>query len=993
VNPEKWQQIKHVLGECLEMSRSDRQAYLERACAGEPEVRTEVESLIASYEEAGDLLEAPALETGAAVVTAKINEMDIGLHVGPYRVIDEIGEGGMGHVYRAVRDDRSQQEVAIKVVKRGMDTNYILRRFQNERQILANLDHPNIAHFFDGGTTRDGRPYFVMEYVNGKPLDEYCDEHKLSTAERLRLFRTVCEAIQFAHQNRVVHRDIKPNNILVTSDGDLKLLDFGIAKILNRDPSSQTGDSTATLMQMMTPEYASPEQARGDHITEASDIYSLGVLLYKLLTGHTPYGIKSRMPQEMANIICETAPVKPSSIVRRIETLYNSDGTRKMFITPEMVSRTRDGDPERLRRCLTGDLDTILLMALRKEPKRRYQSVQEFNDDIRRHLEGVPVRARRDTVFYRASKTLQRNRSIVLIGTVLAVLIAVAGFGLHYYARSTQISLAQLTITPFTSFPGNETQASFSPDGKKIVFVWGGDSDDNSDIYVKTIETGDLVRLTHNPAEDVSPVWSPDGRRIAFLRSSNIETAIYVAQADSSGFHGKITDVYKTRIEAVGRHMDWSPDGKYLAVSDKNSSDQPFRIVLVTAADGTKKDLTSPPERFIGDSGPAFSPDGKMVAFIRASNSGVDDIFVVSATGGEPKQITFDHRYTLSLSWTADGKSIVFSSNRTGNHALWKIPGTGGTPVRLPLSENAKDAMFARDGHRLAFSQFFDDTNIWRIDLSGPGRLAGTAKKVISSTQYDSSPQISPDGKRIAFRSNRSGNHEVWISDENGRNARQFTFFGGTLTGTPRWSPDGNWLSFDSRPNRQADVFIAPASGGTPRAITVDPAEDVVASWSHDGKHIYFASNRTGVWQVWRKSIDSGSGEQVTHNGGFAAFESPDGKYLYYAKGRSVAGLWRMPTAGGLEELVLNLKPGYWGMWAIDKGGIYYIDRPEAARFPSVYFYSLGTKRTIEVLKLDRQVPVGESALALSPDGRYLLFTQSDDNGSDVMIADNPSGW
>jgi Tol biopolymer transport system component/predicted Ser/Thr protein kinase len=975
------------------MKASARRAYLERTCAGEPDVQREVESLIASYEQAGDMLDSPAIETGAAVVTAKIDEMDLGIRVGPYRMIQEIGEGGMGHVFRAVRNDEFRKEVAIKVVKRGMDTDYILRRFHNERQILASLDHPNIAHVFDGGTTDDGRPYFVMEYIDGKPLDDYCDDNRLTTTHRLRLFLTVCSAIEFAHHKRVVHRDIKPNNILVTEDGHVRLLDFGIAKILNRDPSSETGDSTATILQMMTPEYASPEQVRGDRITEATDIYSLGVLLYKLLTGHTPYAIRSRVQHEMAQIICETAPEKPSSAVRRIETVYNSDGTRRAFITPEMVSKTRDGDPEKLRKCLTGDLDTILLMALRKEPERRYASVADFAADIRRHLDGLPVKARRDSIIYRSGKLLARNRSAVILGAVLTIVIALAAYGLHFYTASNQISFAQLTITPFTSFSGNETQASFSPDGTKIVFVWGGEDDENSDIYVKTIATGQLLRITQNSAEDVSPVWSPDGKRIAFLRSSPTETAIYVAHADNNGVHGKITDVYKTRIEAVGRHMDWSPDGKYLAVSDKNSSDQPFRIVLVSAADGRKTDLTIPPARSIGDSGPAFSPDGKMVAFIRASNSGVDDIFVVPATGGEPREITFDHRYTLSLSWTADGKSIVFSSNRTGNHALWKVPLSGGTPVRLPLSENAKDPMFARGGNRLAFSQFFDDTNIWRVDLAGPGRISGSPKKVISSTQYDSSPHISAGGANVAFRTNRSGNHEVWIADENGRNPHQFTFFGGTLTGSPRWSPDGKFLAFDSRPKRQAEIYIASVDGREPRQLTDNPAEDVVASWSRDGKWVYFASNRNGVWHVWKKSPDGGEPVQVTHHGGFAAFESPDGKYLYYAKGRSVAGLWRMPTAGGLEEPVLDLKPGFWGMWAVDKTGIYYIDKPEGGRFPSLKFYSFATKRSTEILQLDRQVPVGDAVLALSPDGRYLLFTQSDDNGSDVMVAENPAGW
>jgi non-specific serine/threonine protein kinase/serine/threonine-protein kinase len=329
----------------------------------------------------------------------------------------------MGQVYLAVRaDDEYKKRVALKIVKRGMDTEEIVRRFRNERQILAGLDHPNIGKLLDGGTTENGLPYFAMEYVAGKPITDYCDGRKLPTVERLKLFRQVCAAIQFAHQNLVIHRDIKPSNILVTEDGTPKLLDFGIAKVLNPELSGQTIDPTATALRLMTPEYASPEQVRGETITTASDVYSLGVVLYELLTGHRPYRVKSRAPHEILRIVCEEEPEKPSTAVSRVEEGTSRDGSKPITLTPEFVSRTREGEPERLRRKLRGDLDNIVLMAMRKEAQRRYTTVNQLSEDIRRHLEGLPVVARHDTFTYRVEKFVQRNRAAAIAAS--AVLLA-----------------------------------------------------------------------------------------------------------------------------------------------------------------------------------------------------------------------------------------------------------------------------------------------------------------------------------------------------------------------------------------------------------------------------------------------------------------------------------------------------------------------------------------------------------------------------------------
>ena len=336
-------------------------------------------------------------------------------------MLREIGHGGMGQVYLAVRaDDEYKKRVALKIVKRGMGTQNIVRRFRNERQILAGLDHPNIAKLLDGGTTEDGLPYFVMEYVEGKPITDYCDDRKLSTVERLKLFRQVCAAIQYAHQNLVVHRDIKPSNILVTDEGIPKLVDFGIAKLLNPDLSGLTLNPTATAMRLMTPEYASPEQVRGENITTASDVYSLGVVLYELLTGHRPYRVKNRLPHEILRIVCEGEPEKPSTAVSRVEEVSTRDGSHTITLTPEVVSRTREGEPEKLRRKLRGDLDNIVMMAMRKEPQRRYTTVNQLSEEVRRHLEGMPVVARKDTWAYRAEKFVKRNKVIIAAAVLIA---------------------------------------------------------------------------------------------------------------------------------------------------------------------------------------------------------------------------------------------------------------------------------------------------------------------------------------------------------------------------------------------------------------------------------------------------------------------------------------------------------------------------------------------------------------------------------------------
>jgi serine/threonine protein kinase/tetratricopeptide (TPR) repeat protein len=427
MKPEKWEKAKEIFNSVLDSDEPQRAAYLDKACGNDEELRQEIETLLASYTKADSFFDSFAIPNAFKLAEEERNERLIGNRIGQYTLIKEIGQGGMGTVFLATRaDEEFKKYVAIKLIKRGMDTADILRRFRNERQILASLNHPNIARLLDGGTTENGLPFFVMEYIEGQPLTDYCDSHKLSIIERLKLFQEICSAVQHAHQNLIVHRDLKPSNIVITPDGMPKLLDFGIAKFLNPTFSTQTFAPTATMVRLMTRDYASPEQVRGEPITTASDIYSLGVLLYKLLTGHHPYQFKTPLPQEIERVVCESIPEKPSTIVARTEIIDTADGTT-ITITPELVSQTRDEHPDKLKRALSGDLDNITLMAMRKEPQRRYASVAEFSEDIRRHLEGLPVIATQDTFAYRASKFIKRNKVAVtaVVFVALALLIGI----------------------------------------------------------------------------------------------------------------------------------------------------------------------------------------------------------------------------------------------------------------------------------------------------------------------------------------------------------------------------------------------------------------------------------------------------------------------------------------------------------------------------------------------------------------------------------------
>jgi serine/threonine protein kinase len=389
---ERFRQIRNLFDAALERDQEARSAFLQEACHGDETLLMEVGKLLAAHGE-------PTAWIDEGVIGESLPRME-GRRVGPYEILRQLGEGGMGSVYMAARADGAFRKlVALKIVRPAAASEQVLRRFQREREILASLDHPNIARILDGGTTEDGLPYLVMDYVEGETIDAYCDHHRLDVSARLKLFRDVCAAVQYAHDHRVIHRDLKPTNILVTKDGVVKLLDFGIAKVAVQEADGPTM-LTRSDMLLMTPEYASPEQVTGGSTTPSTDVYSLGVILYELMTGRRPYRLRSRIIHEVVRVICEEPPTRPSAVV------MEKEGEDAAQLSAD-ISRVRaTSSSVELKRQLRGDIDSILLKALEKESEKRYKSPHDLSEDLRLHLEGLAVKAGR----YAFTKTATRIR-------------------------------------------------------------------------------------------------------------------------------------------------------------------------------------------------------------------------------------------------------------------------------------------------------------------------------------------------------------------------------------------------------------------------------------------------------------------------------------------------------------------------------------------------------------------------------------------------------
>jgi Tol biopolymer transport system component len=553
-----------------------------------------------------------------------------------------------------------------------------------------------------------------------------------------------------------------------------------------------------------------------------------------------------------------------------------------------------------------------------------------------------------------------------------------------------------MKVVPLTSSAGSEWVGAFSPDGNQIALTWTGEKEDNPDVYVKQIGSEKLLRLTSDPAGDFCPLWTPDGQNVAFVRYTETGAAIFIVPASGGA---------ERKLLTLGSNVpfppawDWSPDGKFIAFTDKPSKDEPGKVFLISPDTLARHPLTAPTKNLggvefvnLGDSEPVFSPDGQSVAFVRQNSLVSADIYIVPIAGGEPRRLTFENAAVGGLTWTADGREIIFSSSnpfvRSGS--LWRIQASGGAPERFTVAGyDVMSPHISRRGNRLAYVQASGDYNIYKIDVSGTAVSKNPPTKLIASTRNDVSPQFSPDGGRIVFGSDRSGSSEIWMGDSDGSNVVQMTSLN-KEAGTPRWSPDGQQIAFDFFEDRRGHIYVINTAGGPPRPVTTGDFDDIVPSWSRNGKWIYFASNRTGVYQVWRVHPEGGEAVQVTRQGGGLAFESFDGKYVYYVKGWEgpAKGIWRVPVDGGEEIQVLDsFHSENNGDWAVADDGLYFIN-PEAKEGVDMEFFDFATRKVRQVGKLGK-ANISTTCITVSPDRRQILYVQIDHSGQDIMLVEN----
>lgn len=676
------ERIAELFDEALSLPESGRAAYLDAVCSGAPEVRREVESLLSAYADSDGFLDRPDAEQIAALIAAG-ERAPLPVRVGPYRIVRELGHGGQGRVLLGERaDGHFEQRVAVKVIRAEWATPDAVARFVRERQILARLRHPAIATLFDGGVTADGQPWFAMECVEGSSITAYANAHALGIDERLRLFMAVAAAVDHAHRQQIVHRDLKPSNILVTADGSVKLVDFGIAK-----PLADVGEAvTHTATRVLTPEYAAPEQVRGEAVTAASDIYALGAVLYELLSGRRVHRLATHSPLEIAAVVCDREPEPPS---------------RAALETAPGVARA-----------LRGDLDAIVLKALRKEPARRYASVAALLEDLRRHLGGLPITARRGSTLYRVRKLVTRHRLRLAVSALGLGLVATA---LALAARTRAAAreagrVREMEAYALTLQDGMRPGDSLAPEerrtiaalrrGRGIAFL---STREGSGVGLYLLDQDSAVFLAQNVA---GPAWSPDGTRLAFERDGDL----YTMAADG----GDVRAV--TSGPAFDRNPEWSPDGRQLVFTSDRAGDQ--GDIWVVNLDGTGAvDLTNHPA--LDDQG-TWSPDGRHIAF-QTDRDGNPEVYVMNRDGSGQRNLTRNPFVDIEPAWSPDSRSIAFPTTRDGNY------------------------------------------DIYVMNADGSG-----ATNLTQHPAADGQPCWSRDGKMIVFASNRRGNYDVYVMTREG---------------------------------------------------------------------------------------------------------------------------------------------------------------------------------------------------------------------------------
>ena len=918
MTPERWQQLKQIFQSALERNPAERSAFLNRACADDPVLRSEVESLIFSHDQAGNSIEAMAMEAATEMLA---NDQEIaGRQIGHYQVLNRIGRGGMGEVFLA-QDTRLGRKVALKLLRSDFTRNEErLRRFRQEAHAASALNHPNILTIHEIG--QEGSLQFIAtEYVEGETLRENISRTRMALGQMLEIAVQVASALTAAHAAGIIHRDIKPENIMVRTDGYVKVLDFGLAKLNDPKPAHYAGPTLVNVetepgVVMGTFSYMSPEQARGQAVDARTDIWSLGVMIYEMAVGHQPF--EGETASDVMSLILQKEPMP----------LVHS--------WPEVPS----------------ELDRIVRKALRKDREERYQTVKDLLIDLRnlrKELEleaelersaspmvGPPVTDNQSPALtaqypssaeYIVTGIKQHKRAAALI-LGLMVLGAVTLFAVSRRNPSLKkATTINATFTQLTDQPGPEYYPSLSPDGKSVVYA--SYASGNWDIYFQRVGGKNPVNLTKDSeADDTHPVFSADGERIAF-RSEREGGGLFVMGATGESVK---------RLSDFGNNPAWSPDGKEIACADEGPVDPAVRsnpisrVWAVNVVTGEKRQVTK--EDSIQ---PNWSPHGNRIAYGGRRNAAQRDIWTIPAGGGEPTEVTNDAAIDGSPVWSPDGKYLYFVSDRAGSMNLW----------RVPIEEQT-------------------------------GKVLGPAEAVTTPSPYSAHLSFSRDGRRMVYSQilSRGNLQQVGFDrDKDTITGQPISITQGSRwANTPHLSPDGEWLVFDSQRGKQDDLFVIKRDGTGLRQLTDDIHKDRQPRWSPDGSRIAFFSDRTGKWEIWIINSDGSGLKQITYSPVLATNPtwSPDGTRLVYRNevgGPSIIEVEKPWTEQSPQVLPSGGDLLGWGVWSWSPDGrkLAANVRRTGGSLEGILVYSF------EAQQYERLTDVGRNPVWLS-DSQRLLF-------------------
>jgi serine/threonine protein kinase/dipeptidyl aminopeptidase/acylaminoacyl peptidase len=868
--------------------------------------------------------------------------LEAGTRLGPYEILSLLGSGGMGEVYRAL-DPRLGREVAIKILPPERMDEERRRRFEQEARAASNLNHPNIVTIHDIGAG-GGRDFIVMEYVPGKSLDRLISRQGMPLGEVLRIAIPIADALARAHGRGIVHRDVKPSNVVVGSEGAVKLLDFGLAKLVASAPTSPEAETETAERRLTragaisgTTGYMSPEQASGRDVDARTDIFSFGALLYEMATGQRAFA-------------GDSAAATLAAVIRE---------------QPKAPSEVAPDVPR--------DLERVILRCLRKEADRRYQSMV----DVKLELEQIKEDSDSQQ---RAGASLGRGRWYrrPVAAAVAAVLLLAAGA--WAVLRPGKAAPPSPQLVPLTTLEGYEWSPSFSPDGEQVAFSRHGENWEDASIYVKMVGSAEVRRLTTDPAADGPPSWSPDGRQIAFIRSERTpdgEAGPRLTHLVSpvGGRPRRLNDV------PVSGGVSWSPDGQWLAATrarDAGEGGPETHIYLFPVSGG------SPARRPRASSRRPHQPRLLLVGGAGSMSSSSAPVSYPTP----PRRLTHHGVNIRYVAWTRDGASLVYCANEAPYlFHFWRVALRGGrAPERIELAgHRAWTLDLARSRDRLAFSEALREVDIHRLVRGRP------SESHLASSFFEGHPCFSPDGGRIAFASARSGERrEIWVAAADGSSPAQLTRGPGHDQNTPAWSPDGRRIAFGSLgQDGHSDIWTMDVAGGTPRRLTEDPGDEHAPSFSRDSRWVYFYSERDGGGQIWRIPAAGGREERVTRDGaGRGAIESADGRTLLFKRGNGDSPLLALPLAGGTERTVVACVKGPGGTFDVVASGVYYPDCT-SLNSPLLHHLDPATGRDTVLGRLDMFELFGNGRVGASPDGRTILYTRAVRTGSDLMLIEN----